>query len=339
VQQIVHVEVRNGHVQARGADIASEALHGRRRPMDSLHQLRSGTAWATVSEYAAGLRGLEVHGIALVHGGDEPSSPMSAGVVLVPWPNRVDGGVWEHDGRLQQLELNEPEFGNANHGLLSETRYRVASVNTDVLRLEAPIELRTGYPFHLETAVEYRLSTDGVRVRHEITNVGDRRAPVAVGAHPYLRIGNAPSRDLEIRIRASAMLDLDERYIPNGISGVAAAGCDLRDWMPLDDVVWHGCFAALELSHGVVRHGLRDRRGVELELWADAAFGFAQLYVTDALPGLGAGELAVAIEPMTAPPNALRSGIGLTWLEPGEQWSAAWGIRLISGAPEADDQS
>ena len=303
--------------------------------MGALHELRSGAARATVSEYAAGLRGLEVGGIALVRGGAEPSPPLSAGVVLVPWPNRVDGGLWELDGRLQQLECNEPEFGNANHGLLSETRYTVASVNTDALRLESPIEGRTGYPFHLETAVEYRLVADGVRVCHGITNMGDRSAPVAVGAHPYLRIGNAPSRDLEIRIRANAMLDLDERYIPRGIRSAVAAGSDLRDWTPLDDVIRHGCFAALELSGGVVRHGLRERGGMELELWADAAFGFAQLYVTDALPGLAAGELAVAIEPMTAPPNALRSGIGLTWLEPGEQWSAEWGIRLVSGIPEA----
>lgn len=300
--------------------------------MGSLHELRSGAAFATVSEYAAGLRALEVQGIALVHGGVEPSPLLSAGVVLVPWPNRVDGGLWELDGRLQKLERNEPELGNANHGLLSETRYTVASVGSDVLRLEAPVEGRPGYPFRLATAVEYRAVPDGVRVRHEITNLGDRSAPIAVGAHPYLRIGNAPSRDLEVRVRASAVLDLDERYIPRGISSVAA-GSDLRDWTPLDDVMRHGCLAALDVSDGLVRHGLRERGGVEVELWADAAFGYAQLYITDALPGVGAGELAVAIEPMTAPPNALRSGIGLTWLEPGEQWVAEWGIRMVSGGP------
>jgi aldose 1-epimerase len=305
--------------------------------MRSLHELRSGPARATVSEYAAGLRALEVQGIALVHGGVEPSPPLSAGVVLVPWPNRVDGGVWELDGRLQQLERNEPELGNANHGLLSETRYAVASVDTDALRLEAPIEGRAGYPFRLATAVEYRAVPDGVRVRHEITNFGDRTAPIAVGAHPYLRIGNAQSRDLEIRVRASAVLDLDERYIPRGISPVGA-GSDLRDWTPLDDVMRHGCLAALDVSDGRVRHGLRERGGVEVELWADAAFAYAQLYITDALPGVGAGELAVAIEPMTAPPNALRSGIGLTWLEPGEQWAGEWGIRIASGAPEEVDR-
>ncbi|MDQ0895153.1 aldose epimerase family protein [Agromyces ramosus] len=298
--------------------------------MGALHELRTGTARATVSEYAAGLRGLEVAGIVLVHGGVEPSPPLSAGVVLVPWPNRVDGGLWELDGRLQQLECNEPEFGNANHGLLSQTRYAVAWADADALRLEAPVEGRAGYPFRLATAVEYHAVPDGVRVRHEITNLGDRAAPIAVGAHPYLGIGDTKSRDLEIRVRAGAVLDLDERHIPRGISSVAA-GSDLRDWTPLDDVMRHGCLAALDVSDGLLRHGLRERGGAEVELWADPEFGYAQLYITDALPGLGAGEVAVAIEPMTAPPNALRSGFGLTWLEPGERWSAEWGIRLVAG--------
>ena len=30
---------------------------------------------------------------------------------------------------------------------------------------------------------------------------------------------------------------------------------------------------------------------------------------------------------MTAPAEALNSGQGLRWLEPGEEWSVAWGIR------------
>jgi len=35
---------------------------------------------------------------------------------------------------------------------------------------------------------------------------------------------------------------------------------------------------------------------------------------------------AVAIEPMTCPPNALRTGTGLIELQPEEQWQASWGI-------------
>jgi aldose 1-epimerase len=35
---------------------------------------------------------------------------------------------------------------------------------------------------------------------------------------------------------------------------------------------------------------------------------------------------AVAIEPMTCPPNALRTGEGVIELEEGEKWHASWGI-------------
>jgi aldose 1-epimerase len=35
---------------------------------------------------------------------------------------------------------------------------------------------------------------------------------------------------------------------------------------------------------------------------------------------------AVAIEPMTCPPNALRTGTDVVRLEPGLEWTARWGI-------------
>jgi aldose 1-epimerase len=37
--------------------------------------------------------------------------------------------------------------------------------------------------------------------------------------------------------------------------------------------------------------------------------------------------VAIAIEPMTAPTNALNSGRDLKWLAPGETWSVTWGVR------------
>jgi galactose mutarotase-like enzyme len=36
---------------------------------------------------------------------------------------------------------------------------------------------------------------------------------------------------------------------------------------------------------------------------------------------------ALAIEPMTCPPNAFRSGEALVTLEPGESHTAAWGLQ------------
>jgi aldose 1-epimerase len=36
---------------------------------------------------------------------------------------------------------------------------------------------------------------------------------------------------------------------------------------------------------------------------------------------------ALAVEPMTAPPDALNSGQGLLWLEPEQSWEGSWGLR------------
>ena len=35
---------------------------------------------------------------------------------------------------------------------------------------------------------------------------------------------------------------------------------------------------------------------------------------------------ALAVEPMSCPPDAFRSGEALVQLQPGESWSGAWGI-------------
>jgi len=37
--------------------------------------------------------------------------------------------------------------------------------------------------------------------------------------------------------------------------------------------------------------------------------------------------VSVAVEPMTAPPDAFNSGEDLVVLEPGARFSASWGIR------------
>ena len=45
-----------------------------------------------------------------------------------------------------------------------------------------------------------------------------------------------------------------------------------------------------------------------------------------------AGQEFICFEPMTAPTNALNSGDGLTVLEPGESYRAAFRIALSRGA-------
>jgi aldose 1-epimerase len=63
-----------------------------------------------------------------------------------------------------------------------------------------------------------------------------------------------------------------------------------------------------------------------VSVWADAAFGWWQVFTGDSLEG-ERHRRSVAVEPMTCPPDAFRSGRDVIVLEPGQGWSGSWGIR------------
>ena len=62
-------------------------------------------------------------------------------------------------------------------------------------------------------------------------------------------------------------------------------------------------------------------------LWADAAaYPWLQVFTGDALPEPLRRSSGVAVEPMTCPPDAFRSGQDLIVLAPGEEFEGLWGI-------------
>ena len=284
---------------------------------------------ATVSPVGASLRRLAVDDTELVRNTLAEHPPLSAGVILVPWPNRVDGASWSLDGVPQRLEVTEPEFGHALHGLLADRRYTVAARAEHSVVLAAPISEPPGYPFRLDTSVAYTLTPSGVRVVHRIANRGRRRAPVAIGAHPYLRLGDRRLADLVFTTSARQALRLDERHVPIGSFPTEATEYDLSVGRRVRDLPRHACYTGLAFTARGVEHRLADPAdGSAVVLEADRAFAWLQTYVVDEFPGAGPGDPALAVEPMTAPPDALNSGEGLRWLGPGDMWEARWGIHF-----------
>lgn len=287
----------------------------------------SGELTAVVTTVAAGLRALSLDGIELVPTfGEDRTPPAAAGIVLAPWPNRIRDGRWSHDGVDHQLAITEPALGNAIHGLLRFTEYRVVAQDRDSVTLEATIFPQTGYPFLIETAVHYELVSDGLRVTHRLENVGAEPAPVALGTHPYVKIGGVPTADLELRIEADSHIEVDERKLPTGEVPVDGTPWDLRDGRRVGELSLDDAFGELASDEdGVIEHVLTAPDGRSVAVWADDDFAYVQAYTTDRFPG---EELAIAIEPMTAPAEAFNSGRGLRWLGPGEQWELSWGIRF-----------
>jgi aldose 1-epimerase len=60
-------------------------------------------------------------------------------------------------------------------------------------------------------------------------------------------------------------------------------------------------------------------------VWADDAWPWVQVFTGDHPDVQRAG---LAVEPMTCPPQAFRTGEGVIRLEPGESWSGEWGIEV-----------
>jgi aldose 1-epimerase len=290
---------------------------------------RSGRATATVAERAASLRGLVVDGTELV----EPTAhreapPGMSGALLAPWPNRVEDATWRHEGRLLRLPVNEPELGHAIHGLLTETDFAVAETHPDRVVLVAAIAPSPGYPFALAVRVDYALAADGVDSTIELENTGAVAAPVAVGAHPYPRIGGWPADELVVALDADYEWPLDARHLPAGRRGILGTPRDVRRPHAVGAAAQHAVYERGAESGGRLVHTVAAADGRVVEVHACPELRWTQWYVEPALDTSAGPRRAVAIEPMSAPPNALRTGVGLRRLEPGERAEWSWGIRL-----------
>jgi aldose 1-epimerase len=120
-----------------------------------------------ISGVGVAVRCLSVDDVELTSGFDSGRpAPFYCGKALVPWPNRVRDGRWNHDGRTLQLDITDPESHDALHGLLCAVEYQCIAQSVSSVTLAAPIRHRDGYPFDLDTTVHYQLSTTGLTATH-----------------------------------------------------------------------------------------------------------------------------------------------------------------------------
>jgi aldose 1-epimerase len=287
----------------------------------------NGLAEAVIVEVAASIREFRIGDVELTEPyGEFSLPPFADGIVLVPWPNRVEDGVWKLDGSTQQLDITEPDKHNAIHGLLRNAPYRVLEQKDGSVTLGATIFPQHGYPFFLETSVTHELTDDGMTVTHRITNESDDPAPVAIGSHPFFQIGDVPTEDLTLTVHAGTRFPVDERLNPSAEIPVDGTDYDLRVGRKVVDLSLDDAFGDVKPVDQVTAT-LTAPDGRSVSLWQDENFPYVQIFTTRLFPR-GTGRVtAIAMEPMTAPANAFNSGQSLRWLNPGETWQASWGIR------------
>jgi aldose 1-epimerase len=296
----------------------------------------SGTQWtieadgheAIVVEVGGGLRGYRAGDAEILDGyAADEVCPGSAGQVLAPWPNRIRDGRYSFRGEPHQLSLTEPEHHNAIHGLVNWLPWRRVERTPARLVVECDLWPQPGYPWALRLRTHWSVGADGLRAEHEATNLGPSACPFGLAAHPYLRRPDADVAGTVLRVPARSRLLTDGRNLPIGAAKVAAGEFDFTEPRPIGSAVLDTAFGDPDRDAdgraAVTLSGMDGRDTVTV--WADEAFGWWQVFTGDTLPGRRRRR-SVAVEPMTCPPDAFRSGRDVVVLEPGETWRGSWGI-------------
>jgi aldose 1-epimerase len=247
--------------------------------------------------------------------------------LLHPWANRLGERRFEVMDREVNLDAADPPpstdpNGLPIHGLLS------AAPGWRVVRRESSDEggtlaarfdfaaredLMRAFPFAHEIEMEATLAGTTLTITTSVAATGDAAVPVSFGFHPYFRLPGVDRADWEVEIPVRERLLLDERMLPTGEREAinVAAG-------PLGSRTFDDAYAApppgerFSVSDG-------ERR---IEVAFESGYPFAQIYAPTE-------DEVIAIEPMTAPTNALvADGPELPAAEPGSPFRAVFSINV-----------
>jgi aldose 1-epimerase len=283
---------------------------------------------AVVTEIGATLRSFTLGDRQLIEGfASDEWSQGGRGQVLAPWPNRLGDGRYTFEGITAQAALDEPAAGNAIHGLVRWVPWRMVARAQNQVTMEYELRPSPGYPFALRLTVEYRIGRDGLTVTTGAENTGSGNLPFGIGFHPYLTLGVEWVDSWRLTVPASSRLISDERGLPVRKGPVAGSEFDFSRGRLVG-------VTRLDTAFCDLRHDADGRTRIELDLaeggrgitlWADDRFKYVMVYSGDTLPP-EERRTALAVEPMSCPPDAFRSGTDVAVIAPGATWTGTWGI-------------
>lgn len=277
---------------------------------------------AVLVEVGGALRTFTVGGNEVIDGYAETEQASGGrGQVLAPWPNRLRDGQWSWAGVDLQLPLSEAALHNAIHGLVRWVTWTIEETTETTARFSTMVVPQPGYPFQLSVETRYDLSPGALSVTLTATNLSDVAAPVGLGMHPYLRVGTEFVNDASLSIPATTELTVDDRSLPNGtIAGAGWSG-------PIGTAAIDTAFGGLTRDADGLARVILSGPDHTVTMWLDETWKWVQAYTGETLPP-DRRRRGLAVEPMTCPPDALRSGTDLITLAPGASLTGRWGLRV-----------
>lgn len=229
---------------------------------------------------------------------------------LSPFVCRIRDAVYDWQGqryRLQKFSLN----GAAIHGLIYNAPFSI--IEEAAQHHFAEVELKytytgsdPGYPFAYDCYIKYRLEElNRLTIVTAIHNRSKIPIPVADGWHPYFTLGK-PIDNLQLQVRSLSMLEYDAALIPT--SGLVPCADWLEPTLIGNTRLDNGYLLDFTMTQPLCT--LSDpETGLGVEVYPDFSYPYLQLYTPD-------HRQSIAIENLSAAPDAFNNKIGLIVLDP-----------------------
>ena len=279
----------------------------------SIIQIGQGNLRAKISSLGSSLVTLAENNFNLI----EPDTPtqLYPGSVLAPWPNRIRDGRYQYHDLTYQLPLNESQKGNALHGLVAYEPWEVIYDSETEVQLQYLLDKPDIYPGKLSLNSFFKIENNQLQVKITAKNIGRKSAPYGISIHTYLVAGGiVKNNGLNLKIPADKYLVVDEtRLLPIELRDVVNTKFDFQSGKEISDLFIDHAFKYSENQPRQVE--LLNPQGDGAVIEFDDQSNWIQVHTADR-DGGEKSRVAVAVEPMSCPPDAFNSKVDLIELAP-----------------------
>lgn len=220
--------------------------------------------------------------------------------LLFPFPNRLKEGKYQWENVDYQFPINEPQLGNAIHGLGLEMPFKLQHIdifpNRARVVLASDFSGSSAFPFPFRKEVRYELDGNRFRVFWKVINRGSTAMPFAWGWHPYFQLGGKVD-EWNLKLPECKQVIVDEKMIP---TGEFVNFQNFQKLSPIGKTVFDTCFELPHRDKIVMLEGPSGR----IQMTLGRLQTFFQIFIPPSRE-------SIALEPMTSNINSLQNGNGL----------------------------
>lgn len=229
---------------------------------------------------------------------------------LSPFVCRINEGKYKYEGELFEFE-NKFIDGTAIHGLLFNKPFVLVDEFADdeqgsvVFKYNYKEETE-GYPFFYRCEIRYTLLPQSVvQLQTTIINLDDLVIPIADGWHPYFSLGGLVD-DYDFFFNAEGKLEFDDKLLP---TGKTIGYREFAEEKKIGTASFDNCFVLVQDESVPACTIYNEATGLGVELYPDNSYPFLQVYTPP-------HRKSIAIENLSAAPDAFNNKIGLLLLQP-----------------------